>query len=832
MPLTSGTRLGPYQIVAPLGTGGMGEVYRARDTRLDRDVAVKTLPAELAGDPERLARFESEARAIAALSHPNLLAIHDIGNEEGIAFAVTELVEGQTLRERLLDGPLPSGRGAALAAQIAQGLAAAHDRGIVHRDLKPANVKLAGDGGVKILDFGLARREARSEVDSGSLAPTVAVMTEPGKVLGTIAYMSPEQVRGQAVDARSDLFSLGVVLYEMLAGRQPFRGESPADSMTAILREDPAPLTEVVPEVSVGMQRIGVRCLEKIPAARFRSAADLAFALEALASGSSSGGPSGSYVAAPAPVARFQRLTFRNGHVAVARFTPDGASVVYGAAWDGRPHEIFTSRIGSAESRGLGLPAGSLLAMSRTGEMAISLDYRNFSWFQVRGTLARVPLAGGGVRPLQKDVACADWSPDGRTMAVIRYKDRRCVLEYPPGRALHETSDWLHRCRVSPDGTRVAFGHHHRTGEGEADLCVVDREGAVRVIAPDLTNLSGLAWSPSGREVWFSGIDGEQRNGIWAASLDGHLRDLHVSATRISLHDVISDGRLLVTLDELRLGLSAGDSSDRPEEDMAWFDGSVVGALSADGEQMLFSEVAEAENPHYAAYLRRFDGSAAVRLGEGTGMSLSPDGEWALVATHHTHRGLMMHPIGFGESRELSFPGIERPLWAGFHPDGAHLFVVGASADRPSSLYLSPLAGGAPELLWDEPMEFNRFIGLPISPDGERLVIQRSGGEYVRFAWRTKTIEPLAGATAKDRFLGFDHTGGALYVTVDDPLVQPIETMDLATGSRTLWKNPRLVDAKGVVFVTRPIVAANGSRYAYSYLRVITNLYVLEGLVE
>ncbi|MEO5987468.1 MAG: protein kinase, partial [Candidatus Eisenbacteria bacterium] len=717
MPLTAGTRLGPYEIVAPLGAGGMGEVYRARDTRLARDVAIKVLPESFARDPERLARFESEAKTIATLSHANVLAIHDFGTEGAVTFAVTELIEGQSLRERLTDGPLAAARATALAAQIAHGLAAAHDRGVVLRDLTPDNVMLTPDGRAKILDFGLAKRDVASSSGSHSFAPTVAASTEPGTVLGTTAYMSPEQVRGQAVDARSDLFSFGVLLYEMLTGRQPFRGESAADTMTAILREDPAPLATFAPESPPGLQRIVERCLEKQPAARFRTAADLAFALEALASGSSSGSQATASLRAASRV-RFQRLTFRNGHIAVARFTPDGAAVVYGAAWDGGPHEIYTSRTGSAESRGLGLPAGSILAMSSTGEMAVSLDYHHSLWFQVSGTLARVALAGGGVRPLQKDVGHADWSPDGKSMAVIRYVGRSCQLEYPPGKVLFEAAGWLHRCRVSPDGTRVAFANHLRSGEGEADLCVVDRDGASRVLLSGMVNLSGIAWSPSGDEVWVSGIDPTLRHGIWAVTLDGQVRELHVSATRLSLQDVRPDGRALLTMDELRTALSAGDDSDAPATELAWFDGSVVCALSPDGEQMVFAEVAEAENPHYATYLRGFDGAPAVRLGEGIGEALSRNGQWVIAMTHTPRRGLLLYPTGFGEPREFAPEGIEQPHWAGFDPDNAHAFVVGKLPAGGLAIFRAPLAGGVAELLWDEPLQFNRFLGVPISPDG------------------------------------------------------------------------------------------------------------------
>jgi serine/threonine protein kinase len=420
MSLPSGTRFGPYEITAPLGAGGMGEVYRARDTRLSRDVAIKTLPAAFATDPERRARFESEARAIAALSHPNVLALHDVGTAGDIAYAVMELVEGQTLRERLIDGPISSARMIALAIQIAQGLAAAHDKGIVHRDLKPENLIITPDGRVKILDFGLARRETPVTANSQSLAPTVAVATEPGAVMGTTAYMSPEQVRGQVADARSDIFALGAVMYEMISGVRPFGGETAAETMTAILREQQADLAQRSPDVSPALERIVKRCLEKQPQERFRSAADLAFALEAISTVSSAAHAalsSSNAIARGRP--RFKRITFRNGMVASARFMPDGSGVVFGASWDGKPFEIFTAHAGSPEARSLGLPAGNILSISSTGEMAISLGYAHDFWNQAKGTLARNALSGGGIRPMQKAVGHADWSPDGKTLALV-----------------------------------------------------------------------------------------------------------------------------------------------------------------------------------------------------------------------------------------------------------------------------------------------------------------------------------------------------------------------------------------------------------------------------
>ena len=277
MPLTTGERLGPYEIFGLIGKGGMGEVYRARDTRLDRTVAIKVLPAEFSAQEERLRRFEQEAQVLGALSHPNLLAIHDVGAQNGTHFLVSELLEGESLRQRLEEGALPVRKAMDLGVQIAKGLAAAHEKGIVHRDVKPDNIFLTRDGRAKILDFGLAKQS--STEGSGENATITAVATQPGMVLGTAGYMSPEQVRGKPADARSDIFSLGAILYEMVAGLRAFQRDSSVETMNAILKEDPPPISGNIPPA---IERVIRRCLEKGPEERFQSARDLSFALEAL----------------------------------------------------------------------------------------------------------------------------------------------------------------------------------------------------------------------------------------------------------------------------------------------------------------------------------------------------------------------------------------------------------------------------------------------------------------------------------------------------------------------------------------------------------------------
>jgi serine/threonine protein kinase len=422
MSLPSGSRLGPYEILSPLGAGGMGEVYRAKDTRLGREVAIKVLPEEFFEDKERVARFEREAKLLAALNHPGIAAIHSFEESGGRHILVMELLEGETLRERLRAGPLPVRKALDIAVQMAKGLAAAHEKGIVHRDLKPENVALSKDGRVKILDFGLAKLSPRAQAEEDlTSAGTRSLLTEAGTVFGTAAYMSPEQVRGEPVDSRSDIFAFGTIVYEMISGKNPFRRETPPETMTAILKEEPSPLSEM-PSLSL----IAARCLEKWKERRFQSTEDLAFALDTLSMGPASGSLArlasaplakrqsrlrwiaftaaaallltGAWLlskrAEPPPPMNFERLTFRRGTVWSARFAPDGHTVVFGAAWEGKPVELFETRVGSTESRSLGFESGNILAVSRAGEMAIALRPRFLTSFNHPGTLRVRPSPG------------------------------------------------------------------------------------------------------------------------------------------------------------------------------------------------------------------------------------------------------------------------------------------------------------------------------------------------------------------------------------------------------------------------------------------------------
>src|SRR5450830_949814 len=465
--LSPGTRIGPFEVLTPLGAGGMGEVYRAKDTRLGRTVALKVLPESFFEDKERVARFEREAKLLASLSHPNIAALYSFEETEGRHGIAMELLEGETLRETLRGGALPPGRAVEIGSQIARGLAAAHAKGIVHRDLKPENVFVTKDRRVKILDFGLAKlsppKDGGEDLTS---AGTRSLLTEAGAVFGTVGYMSPEQVRGESVDARSDLFALGTILCEMLTGKHVFRRGTAADTMSAILKEDPSELPVHVP---ASLARIVSRLLEKMPEDRFQSASDLGFSLEALSSPSGFALPAGgsvrprrgplalalggalaalalvvaAFVAGKrlgvAPVVTYKRLTFQRGRILSARFAPDGQTILYTASWEGRKPDVYSTRIDSTESRPLGLPdVSDLFSVSPSAELLV-----RHRTAEGKDALAQVPLSSGAPRDLVEGATGASWAPDGKAFAVLfgqqRLADSQGLgerLEFPAGHVL------------------------------------------------------------------------------------------------------------------------------------------------------------------------------------------------------------------------------------------------------------------------------------------------------------------------------------------------------------------------------------------------------------
>ena len=657
MPLPSGTRLGAYEVLSQIGAGGMGEVYKGRDPKLARLVAIKVLPAHLAASGDQLARFEREARAVAALNHPNILGIYDFGREGQTAFAVMELLEGETLRERLRAGAMAPRKALEIAQQIADGLASAHARGIVHRDLKPENVFLTREGRVKVLDFGLAKQVHEwmggdaADQDLSTQAVGVAnAGTEAGVVLGTVGYMAPEQVRGLPADHRSDVFAFGAVLYEMLSGRRAFAGESAVQTLHAILVDGPAGLSGTRAQISPALERLVFHCLEKEPESRYQSFKDLSFELQSLSTTSSFPAP-----LAKARVARgrwgwlaagvavsialglllwaldwppfrppaqptFQRLTFRRGNVTRARLVPGERSIVYTANLDGRGYDTYLAVPGSPESRSLGLPNAQIRSVSTKGELAIVLAKVTGA-----GILARMPMFGGAPRELLEDVSGADWAPDGQELAAVHWVNGRARLEYPIGTVWCDLPHGADVLRISPSGQEVAWVE---VAQGVSRIQVLDRGGRRWTLPLGAGSISGLAWAEDGRSLITSWGPNKLEHSLWQVPLQGTARLLLRIPKGLNFMDADAQGRVLVEVssDREETLLQTGDA---PPRDISWMTDSVVVAVGQDGEPILYWGRGEASGPRGAS------GSGGSR-------------RWIRFASEMARRWASSHPMAGG----------------------------------------------------------------------------------------------------------------------------------------------------------------------------------------
>ncbi|MEJ2205667.1 MAG: protein kinase [Gemmatimonadota bacterium] len=855
-----GTTLAHYRITAALGAGGMGEVYRATDTKLGREVALKVLPARLAESGEALERLEREARAVAALSHPNILAIHDFGSHEGTAYAVMELLEGQTLRERLATGAFPARKAVDIAVQVARGLAAAHEKGIIHRDLKPENIIVTPDGRAKILDFGLARQVVAPAAGGDTRSPTLAHATDAGTVLGTVGYMSPEQVRGETSDHRSDIFSLGSVLYEMLTGRRAFEKPTGAETMTAILREDPLEVPDV--EVLPALERSLHHCLEKAPAERFQSARDLAFDLETAIDGSGrwSSRPGGTRSAsrkvllsvglgmtAAGLVAglfaglflgsrsdragrtgtepTFTRLTFDQGTVWNARFTPDGGTVVYAAAWNGEPIRLFLTRLDTPQSTPLSLPDASLLSISPTGELAVSLGHTYEGWMG-EGTLARTPLLGGGARQVLEGVREADWTPDGSQLAIVRRVEGRERLELPAGRVLYETAGYISHMRVSPRGDRIAFADHPLWADNFGAIAVVDLSGEMKVLTGNWAGgVNGLAWAPSGDEIWFTASDDEDHLACRAVDLEGRQRLLLAGPMDVVIFDVSREGHLLLGRETPRRTVEALMKGHSTPEDFSLREKSAARFVTPDGRAILISE--QGADP-YSTYLRRADGSPPVRLGDGDAQAISPDENWVVAFTGDTPPRILLHPTGPGESREVPNTQRIRIDSVGWLPGGGKLVVFGAAPNERSRGWVVDVDDGAARAFTEEGVGVV-WLAPIASPDGSRVIGYDAGGRPGIFPLDGGPAQEISGVTENDRVVQWAEDGRTVFLGRREGPTWKVRRLDLETGSSTHWADIAPRETAGlrlsVLYLT-----PNGRFWAHSYSRLLTDLYVAEGI--
>ncbi|HET7903542.1 MAG TPA: protein kinase [Candidatus Eisenbacteria bacterium] len=829
MPLAPGARLGPYEIHGLLGAGGMGEVYRARDTRLGREVAVKVLPRAVAGDPERQQRFEAEARAAGAINHPNIITLHDVGVAEGSPYLVTEILEGETLRGALGAGPIAPRRAIGLIAQAAQGLSAAHAHGIVHRDLKPENLFVLRDGRLKILDFGIAKATRTETTATMETTPVFASLTASGTILGTVSYMSPEQLRDQPVDHRADLFALGAILYEVLAGRQAFPGATAADRVSAILVAEPKPLPAEVEAQIPGIGAVVSRLLAKAPADRFASASDLAFTLGVLEGrpATAAAVPPGTRdaVAGTGEAARFRRLTFGSGLVAAARFAPDGQTVVYEAHWGALPPQIFLTRIELPEASPLNLPGSALQGVSSTAEIAVTLNVQDVGGFLRQGTLARLPLVGGRARELIDGVYFADWSPDGRSIAAIRIDGARVRLEAPLGTVVYEAPAWISDVRYSPDGSLLAFVEHGRIGDSAGYPCILKPGGRPRPLATEIPNVARIAWTPDGREIWYGGQGQDDLIAIFAVDLEGRGRVVYSSAAPITPLDIARNGDLLLTVAEYRMRMESGTRNGGPPVDLSALDWSLLRDMSPDGSCVVFDETGTL-GVRGAVFWRATDGSPPIRLGDGVCYALSSDGRHVLAKLKGPDGTIQIYPVGAGEPRRIAIEEIQ-PNYAAWHPDGASIFIVGRKGNGPPLLYQVDLRGGAPRRISERPV---RGLAMVPSPDGRWILSRTPEGPLALFPLDGGEPRVLTGAGLDIGFAGWTDDARAIFVHDRNRVPAPVFRLDVETGEKTLWTEIEPLHRSAVTGLNSVRFSRDGERYAYSYVHPSSTLYHARGL--
>ena len=852
MTISAGTRLGPYEILASIGAGGMGEVYRARDTRLDRMVAVKVLPAAFSSDEDRLHRFEYEARMLSTLNHPNLLAIYDVGSQDGVHFLVSELLEGESLRQRLQEGPLTVRKAVEFGVQIAKGLAAAHEKGIVHRDLKPDNVFLLRDGRVKILDFGLARQTLDAHDNT---ATAHGPNTQPGAVLGTVGYMSPEQVRGKVVDARADIFSFGAILYEMVGGQRAFKGESSVETMNAILKEDPPELSTTKQLISPALERVIRRCLEKAPEERFQSARDVAFALEAVVASSAS-----SVKTAVVPSAKPRRLplklaaglatlsviailgylagsrqskprapsytqvTFDSGHTGPARFTRDGNTFVFSAAWNGGPNELYSQRTAGTQPQALGVDA-DVLGIADNGDMAIILKHRFLATWLAKGTLARLPVDGGQPRPILEDVYAADISHDGKEFAVVRSVGNKQRLEFPIGKVLFETLGWINDVRIAPDGTHIAFLEHPLIPDDQGRVVMVDLQGNSRVLTPTYSSSHGVAWTPDGKEIWHcESLQGEE-GGLYAVNLSGQTRVILLSPVELQIQDISSANKVL--LESVRYEIEIGVKNLGDKTALALQGGITdLGGISTDGQQIVTSRYLGED---YQAFVRETKGSAPVMLGEGFGSGITSDGKMVAAFRRAEPHKLVLYPVGAGGQRTIDLgnlnagsSGIENGVT--FSNDGRYALLSAYDLDKQVRDYLVDMHS--------ERVRPVTPVGTrngKLSPDGARIVTQNlSTQKYMLVDVASGRTSDIPGLEDHDAVIGWNSDSHSLFVW-DQELPARLFAVDLTTGKRQLVQSVEPTSTVGSMYA-RLVASSDGKTVAYRLRRGLYAIYLADGL--
>ena len=861
-----GQTISHYKITEKLGEGGMGVVYKAEDTLLDRPVALKFLAPHLVSDQEIRKRFEREAKAAAALNHPNVCTVHEIAEVNGRTFIAMAFIEGEPVEKKIEAGPLKLKDAVDIAIQTAKGLQAAHGKKVVHRDIKPANLMIDDDGQVTIMDFGLALLTDRSK------------LTRMGETMGTVTYMSPEQTYGMELDHRTDIWSLGVVVYQMVTGQQPFKGHYDKAVMYSITNEHPEPITALRTGVPMELEWLVDKCLAKDASERYQSAGEVLVDLSTqrkriesdqsavlkTAVGQTTPAPrpaskprratavslaafaalillAAAFVAGtrfaegPPAIPTYKRLTFRRGTVTSARFAPDGNTIVYSAAWDGGRRELYTTRPESSESRSLNIQDADVLAISKTGEMALAARSPRYLVASFGApadsfpaTLLQASLAGGAPREVLDDVVFADWTPDSE-LGVARMIEGRIRVELPVGKVLYETPDRIASFRISPRDGRIVFSERPFGFGGAWEVATIDGNGDKTIFAaPGSGDNLVLAWSPDAEEVWYETgwLGGKTIRALAPSGADRVVQRVPVD---LRLLDVSEDGRALVSRVNWRVGINCLAPGQAAERDLSWLDASEVHDMSSNGETILITEFGEGGGiERWGVYLRKTTGEPAVRLGDGMAFALSPDGSMALTMSLGPPPELVLLPTGAGEPVRIKNGGIRNYEAMDWMPDRRQIVFAGSASGQGVRCYIQDIEGGEPRPI--TPAGYRFWLGhKAVSPSGEWIAAEADGPPSL-FPIEGGEAREIPGVEPEDNFVAWSADGRSIFLQADPEVPQSIYRVDLVTGKRSLWKAIAPADTVGVIEIWSIQISADEQSYCYSYARNISDLYLVEGL--
>ena len=844
-----GETIGPYEVLSQLGSGAMGVVYLAQDVRLPRKIALKVLPSQFTNDKDRLRRFQQEARAASALNHPNILTVHEVEQRDGLHYIATEFVDGVTLRQHMQARQMSLDEVLNISIQVASALQAAHAAGIAHRDIKPENIMIRSDGYIKVLDFGLAK------LTENELSPAAAE-TNPGVVMGTPRYMSPEQARGLDVDLRTDIFSLGTVIYELVTGKLPFEGDTTSDVIAALIKDEPESMRSRVPELPVEFEQVVSKALAKERGQRYQTIGEFASALQELKDEIKLGalvlthddsrnaqtikartatGPQVKHhtervslskgwtltialglilvvvvvtflIFRPHPTSVKEKidrtsipLTNRLGFISTARFAAEGKRVVYSAGFDGKPLALFYNNGEAADSQSVLMESASLKSVSRSGKLAVLVDFE-LNWADgYKGTLQILPAGGGQPEATYPRVDDAAFAPDESVAILKTGLNGEQRLEYPIGTVLYRSPGWMSYPRFSPKGDKIAF-FEHPVADYSGLIAVFDLASKTKTdISKGWLALTGLAWNPKTNEIWFGGSRVNKTSSINAVSLLGQEREnlYGVSAQNARVEDISDDGRILINqgINNTSITMLHEKSSRDVKTPDSW---STSADISPDGKTLLFYQWGYESSDGSdvsGVYLQRLENSGVVKLGPGKALALSPDGNWALAlepTKPAPHLTLLPTSQG-GQPKPLSNPGIKEYYFASFFPDGKQILFTGVEARDGASIrsFVQDVNTG----------EFHPFTeegttALRISPDGHRVITRQP--DFVYYIQDLHGGEPreIPGLESDDEPIQWSDDGRAVYVKAAGDFATKIYRVDLATGKREEWRD---IDPKNKV---------------------------------